>query len=85
MGFNVTYKGSVAKDLQRLDKSEARRLLNKIEKELPDRASDCPGLKGAFAGLRKFRIGDFRVIFTILGDNVLVLRIGNRKDVYKHR
>lgn len=40
-------------------------------------------LKGQFAGLRKYRIGDYRVIYAILGDDVLVLRIGHRKDVYK--
>jgi len=40
-------------------------------------------LKGQFAGLRKYRIGDYRVIYAILKEDILILRIGSRKDVYK--
>ncbi|MDO9350111.1 MAG: type II toxin-antitoxin system mRNA interferase toxin, RelE/StbE family [Deltaproteobacteria bacterium] len=47
------------------------------------RCDTYPILKGQFAGLRKYRVGDYRVIYAILGDDVLVLRIGHRKDVYK--
>lgn len=83
MVYKVVYKKSVEKDLSRLDKTTARRLLNKIEKELPGSATAFPSLKGEFAGLRKFSIGDYRIIFAILGDEVQILRIGNRKDVYR--
>lgn len=83
MGYSVVYKKSVEKDLARLDRALARRVLNKIEEELPDKADTFPALKGEFAGLRKLRVGDCRVIFAILGDQVQVLRIGNRKEVYR--
>jgi mRNA interferase RelE/StbE len=83
LAYKIVYKRSVQKDLARLDKSTARRILNKIESELPAKAGTCPSLKGEFAGLRKFRMGDFRVIFVILDDEVQVLRIGDRKDVYR--
>ena len=82
MAFDLVYKQSVAKDLAGLGKAEARRVLDKIEKELPARADAYPALKGPFAGLRKFRVGDYRVVFAILGNQVLVLRIGHRREVY---
>jgi len=50
---------------------------------LPHNADSCPELKGKFAGLRKLRVGDYRVIFAIIGDCVLVTRIGHRRDVYR--
>lgn len=84
MAYNIIYKKSVAKDLSRLGKPEARRILDKIEKELSARADNYPLLKGEFAGLRKLRAGDYRVIFAILGQDVLVLRIGHRRDIYKN-
>ena len=84
MAYSITYKKSVAKDLSRLGKSEARRILDKIEKELSARADNYPLLKGAFAGLRKLRVGDFRVIFAVLEREVLILRIGHRRDIYKN-
>ena len=83
MAFNITYKKSVIRDISRLDKKEARRIINKIEKDLSERAESYLVLKGEFAGLRKMRIGDYRVVFTIMDANVIILRIGHRKEIYK--
>jgi mRNA interferase RelE/StbE len=85
LGYNIIYKKSVQRDLKKFDKAEVRRLLNKIENELPEKANSYPALKGQFAGLRKFRIGDYRVIFVIIDNDVIILRIGHRKDVYKKK
>jgi mRNA interferase RelE/StbE len=81
LAFDITYKKSVGKDLAGLGKAEARRILDKVEQELPERADSHPMLKGKFSGLRKLRVGDYRVIFAILGTQVLVLRIGHRRDL----
>ena len=83
MGYNITYKKSVQKDLLNLGKSEAKRILDKIEKELTERADTYPALKGTFAGLRKLRVGDYRVVFAITEQDVLILRIGHRREIYK--
>jgi len=83
LAYNIGYKKSVERDLAKLPKAEARRVLDRIEEELSEKADSYPVLKGPFAGLRKFRIGDYRVIYAILGNDVLVLRIGHRKDVYR--
>lgn len=39
--------------------------------------------QGEFARLRKYRIGDDRVICTRLGFDTRILRIGNRTEGYK--
>ena len=83
MAYNIVYKKSVERDLKKLSKAEVHRVLNQVEKELSKKADTYPVLKGQFAGLRKYRVGDYRVIYVILGDDVLVLRIGHRKEVYK--
>ena len=83
MAFNIKYKKSIERDLSRLDKMEARRILDKIEKDLSARAESYPVLKGEFAGLRKMRVGDYRVIFTIIDNDILILRIGHRREIYK--
>ena len=83
MAYNIVYKKSVQRDLKKLPKAEAHRVLNQVEEELSKNAETYPALKGQFAGLRKYRIGDYRIIYAILGDEVIVLRIGHRKDVYK--
>ncbi len=83
MAYNIQYKKSVEKDLARIGKSEAKQLLDKIEKELSSHPDRYPTLKGPFAGLRKMRMGDYRVIYALMDKDVLILRIGNRREVYK--
>ena len=83
MAYNIVYKRSVKRDLKKLSKAEARRVLDQLEKDLSDKPKRFPALKGEFAGLRKYRVGNCRVIFAILGNDVLILRIGHRKDVYR--
>lgn len=83
MAYNIQYKRSVTKDLRRLDKSQARRVLEQIERDLSTHPERNPALKGEFEGLRKMRMGDYRVIYAILGSDVLILRIGHRREVYR--
>jgi len=83
LAFEITYKKSVSKDLASFGKAEARRILDKIDKDLATRAGSYPVLKGQFSGLRTFRVGDYRVIYAILETQVLVLRIGHRREIYE--
>ena len=83
MVYKITFKKSVAKDLKKIDPSKADRILKKITSELSKQAEKSPELKGQFAGLRKYRIGNYRVVYVIIDDSVLILRIKHRKDVYK--
>ena len=83
MAYNITYKNSVKRDLKKLSKAEARKVLDQLERDLSKKPDKYPALKGDFAGLRKYRVGDYRVIFAILDKDVLILRIGHRKDVYR--
>lgn len=83
MAYNIVYKKSVHRDLKKLSKPEAKRILDLIEKQLIKQPESNPVLKGQFAGLRKYRIEDYRVIYALLDLDILILRIGNRKDVCK--
>ena len=85
MSYKITYKKSVFKDLSKLEKSEAKKILSKIETDLKKNANQNPILKGMFQGLRKLRVGNYRVIYSILNDVVLILRIAHRKEVYKNQ
>lgn len=83
MGYKSAFKKSVGRDLKRIDKDQADRILKKIEENLPGKADSFPSLTGKFAGLKKYRVGDFRVIFSIINDTVLILRISHRREVYR--
>ena len=81
--MEIRYKASVAKDIKKLDREDRNRILSKIEFDLiqdPDRGEK---LKGKFKGLLKYRVGDYRIIYTKIPDGVLILRIGHRRRIYK--
>ena len=83
MSYKIAFKKSVARDLKKIDKDQADRILRKIEDELPDKAETFPVLAGKFSGLRKFRIGKYRIIYSFIGDTALILRISNRREAYR--
>ncbi len=83
MAYNVVYKKSVHRDLKKITKTESRQILDQLEKELSKKPDANPSLKGQFAGLRRLRVGDYRVIYAIMDNEVIVLRIAHRREVYK--
>ena len=83
MTYNITFKESVWRDLKRIDKHQVEIILTKIEAILPEGAESYPTLSGQFSKLRKFRVGNYRVIYTIKDNSVLITRIQHRKDVYR--
>ena len=84
MTYSLRIKGSAVKALRRLRKADRLRLIEAI-----DRLSTEPAaggvLKGEFRGLRRLRVGSYRIIYEVdEGElTVLVIRVGHRKDVYR--
>ncbi len=82
MPARIDYKASVASDLEELEPSVARQVLNKIESALRSEGRSGKALAGEFAGLYRLRVKDYRVIYARTTEGYLVLRIGHRRDVY---
>ena len=83
LGYKIAFKKSVSRDLKKISKEEADKILDKINEDLSKKADAYTILTGKFSGLRKYRSGDYRVIYTIMGNNVIILRIRHRRDAYK--
>ena len=83
MSYKIAFKKSVARDLKKINNDQADRILKRIEEELPEKAESFPVLTGKFSGLRKFRVGDYRVVYSIMGDTALILRIRHRREAYR--
>jgi len=82
--YSIKFKKSVSKDLKKIDKPEADRILKKLAAELPGKADSLPELKGKYAGLRKYRIGNYRIVFSIVKSTILITRIRHRKEAYRN-
>lgn len=81
--LNIVFKSSIEGDLKNIDNHKAIQLINKISTNLPNLALQCKPLKGKFKGLRRYRAGNYRIIFTVIGNEIVIIKIGHRKNVYK--
>ena len=84
--YSVRIKGSAAKELGRIPNPMRGRIALAIDAlaEQPFRGSV---LKGEFRGLRRVRVGDYRIVYEVLHEVlvVLVVRIAHRQDAYRQR
>jgi mRNA interferase RelE/StbE len=80
LSFKIVFRKSVSRDLKKIDKNQAERILRRIDEDLPEKADRFPSLTGKFTGLRKFRVGDYGVFYTIIDDMALVLRMSYRRE-----
>ncbi|GAB5508322.1 MAG: type II toxin-antitoxin system RelE/ParE family toxin [Rhizobiaceae bacterium] len=88
VAWTVEYAASARKAVARLDPQARTRIRKFIEdrlREAEDPRCLAKPLKGKFATLWRFRVGDYRIICDIQDDRlvVLVVAIGHRRDVYR--
>ena len=83
MAYNIQYDPKAIKQLQKLDKSIAKQLLDGIEEfAITTVLTKIKKLKTPFDGAYRLRIGDYRVVFYQENDLMLISRIAHRKEVY---
>ena len=89
MAWRIEFEDAALKELAKLDKPVARRILAFLRERvavLDDPRSVGEALKGSKLGeFWKYRVGDYRVIAHIEDGalRILVLRVGNRRAVYR--
>lgn len=87
MAWTIKYPKSVRKVVEKLDPQTRRWIRGYLENRvaaLDDPRELAKPLKGGLSQLWRYRVGDFRVIYELHDDTlvVLVIRIGHRRDVY---
>ena len=83
MKYNLSYHPEIAKDISGLPKNIKARIKKGIENRLlTDPIKYGKPLRRSLQGYRKLRIGDYRVIYRIENNIIIILKIGHRKEVY---
>lgn len=89
MVWTIDYTESARKQLRKLDKQTARRILDFMDERIAaqeDPRNTGKALTGPMLGAYwRYRIGDYRIICDIQDSAlcVLVIEIGNRREVYR--
>ena len=81
--YGIFFRPEVEDDLRPIGRLHQKRALSAIEDRLsahPDRYGKPLG--GDLAGLRRIRVGDFRIAYQVKGPQVIVWAIMHRKDIY---
>lgn len=84
--YSVRIKRSATRDLAQVSRQDRNRIVHAI-----DRLGEQPHvgypLKGGLRGLRRIRIGNYRVVYEVLDNElvVLVVRVAHRREVYRRR
>jgi len=80
----IEWTEGAIRDLRKLDRQVARRILRKLDwfSKNFERVVPEP-LAREFKGTYKLRVGDWRVIYTIEGDVMIIQSIDHRREVYK--
>lgn len=84
MAYSITIKQSAVKALEQVAAEERRRIIAVID-QLAANPMAGSVLKGEFFGLRRIRVGNYRIVYEVREGQlmVLVVRIGHRREVYR--
>jgi mRNA interferase RelE/StbE len=83
--FLVEWTVPARQDLSALPPHLSERILQKTEQYLAQNPRQLgEALTGDLAGLYRYRIGDYRVIYYIKDEKLIItiIRVGHRKEVY---
>lgn len=84
MSYSVSIKQSALKSLKNITPEDRLRIIEAID-QLKINPTAGGVLKGEYSGLRRIRIGSYRVVYEVHDAQltVLVIRIGHRREVYR--
>jgi mRNA interferase RelE/StbE len=89
LAWQIEFEAGALKDLERLDKQVAHRILRFLrERVVPadnPRSLGKPLVGSTLGDFWRYRVGDYRIIVKIEDEmvRVVVVRVGSRKDVYR--
>jgi len=85
MTYQLVYTRRAARDLDKLDQEALQRIKRGLERYREHPYQFAAKLTNAELGTYRFRMGDYRVIFDVDDDKIVVLRVGHRRDIYRSR
>lgn len=84
MAFRILYHPEVKADVSRINKKLRSRIKKAIETRLmtsPQRYGEP--LRKTLKGYWKLRVGDYRIVFRVSGNDIKIFAIIHRKTIYE--
>lgn len=83
MTYNLIYTRRAKEDIDNLDQLARKRLAKKMVQLAQDPFHYSKKIHHQELGSYRFRVGDYRVIFDLKGSDIIILRVGHRREIYR--
>ena len=84
MPFRILYHPDVKKDLFKINEKLKKRLKKAVETRLTESPQQYgEPLRKTLKGYWKLRVGDYRIVFRISGNEITIFGIIHRKTIYE--
>ena len=86
MSYSIRIRNSARRELAQLPREARERVIAAIDALGEQPLAGSP-LKGGLRGLRRQRVGDYRILYELLDDElvILVVRVAHRRESYRRR
>jgi mRNA interferase RelE/StbE len=81
--YKVVITTTAQRDLERLDRETKARIGQRLKLVSAEPLKMAKKLSDPKIGTYRFRVGDYRIIFDLAGEELIVLRVGHRRDIYR--
>lgn len=81
--MRFTWPESARAELRGVDREVAVRIVRGLTRYGESGEGDIKALSGEWNGYFRLRVGDFRVIFQATPDEITIVRVRHRSDVYR--
>lgn len=83
MSYRLVYTKTAYLELKRFDPVARRKIQKKLEAFSQKPLFFARRLTNSKIGGYRWRVGNYRIVFDLDGENVVILRVGHRREVYR--
>jgi len=83
MACQLIYTKSALKDVRKLDIVAKRKIKKKIETYAQNPLGYAKKLTNSLLGDYRWRIGNYRMVFILDGQKIIILRVSHRREIYR--
>ena len=81
MKYSIEFKKIAVKDLKKINRKDSSRIMTRIKEMGEGLKSDIKKLTN-YSPEYRLRVGDYRVLFELVGNKIIIYRIKHRQNIY---
>lgn len=83
MSYNLIFAKNAFSDIKKLDRVAQKRLSVKLKQFQTKPLFYAKKLTSSLIGQYRWRVGNYRIIFDLKGKDLIILKVGHRREIYR--